>query len=280
MGISHAPFDPAGGGELLTNMRLKLSQRELEDRRQLLSQLDTLKRDIDQTGEIRALDRLQGQACDVILRGVADAFDLAKEDPRIVSRYDTARLVGDCKDRMYADEAHAIGKQMLLARRLCEAGCGFVTVFCHHHVWDMHGDVVAGLRGVPFAMPIVGAAFDHAMAAFIEDVEARGLRDKILLVCTGEMGRTPRLVPKSGGRDHWANLAPLLVYGGGLKMGQVIGQSTPNAGDPVSDPIRVRDLTATICHTVFDVAELRLVPGLDKVATFAGDGESIPQLCS
>jgi hypothetical protein len=63
-------------------------------------------------------------------------------------------------------------------------------------------------------------------------------------------------------------------------MGQVIGQSTPNAGDPVSDPIRVRDLTATICHTVFDVAELRLVPGLDKVATFAGDGESIPQLCS
>ena len=109
---------------------------------------------------------------------------------------------------------------MLLARRLCEAGCGFVTVSdCG---WDMHAN-----RNSPQFMAGIyplGHQVDHAVAAFIEDVRERGLSDKILLVVTGEMGRTPQL-NKNGGRDHYGPLTPLLFAGGGLKMGQVIGQS-------------------------------------------------------
>ena len=80
-------------------------------------------------------------------------------------------------------------------------------------VWDMHADT-NNLNMID-GMEAVGRPFDHAVAAFIDDVEARGLQDKILLICCGEMGRTPRL-NKNGGRDHWGKLSPLLLYGGGI----------------------------------------------------------------
>ena len=94
-------------------------------------------------------------------------------------------------------------------------------------VWDMHAD--GNNLNMIDGMEAVGKPFDHAVAAFIADVEAQGLQDKILLVCCGEMGRTPRL-NKNGGRDHWAKLAPLLFYGGGCQGGRVIGQSTRDGG--------------------------------------------------
>src|SRR5262249_37476751 len=129
-------------------------------------------------------------------------------------------------------------------------------------VWDMHCDGDdAGMAG---GMYYAGTPLDHALAAFIEDVEARGLTEQILLVACGEMGRSPRVNKSSNkavagvGRDHWGNLGPLLIYGGGLKMGQVIGRSTPNAGDPATEPITMKHLVATIMNTLFDVGEVRL----------------------
>src|SRR5437868_11654025 len=116
--------------------------------------------------------------------------------------------------------SNLVGKQMLLARRLCEAGCGFVTVSdCG---WDMHANNNSP-RNMTLLPPMTSQV-DHAIAAFISDLEARGLTDKILLVVTGEMGRSPRL-NNGGGRDHHANLTTLLFAGGGLQMGQVIGRS-------------------------------------------------------
>ena len=109
----------------------------------------------------------------------------------------------------------------------------------------------------------MGPPLDHALSAFLEDVDARGLDDKILLVACGEMGRTPRINAK-GGRDHWGNLAPLLLAGGGLPMGQVIGHSNRDGGEPQSEPVTARHLIATIMHTLFDVGQLRLVPGLPR----------------
>jgi uncharacterized protein (DUF1501 family) len=82
-----------------------------------------------------------------------------------------------------------------------------------------------------------------------------------MLVCCGEMGRSPKLNVK-GGRDHWGGLAPLMIYGGGLKMGQVIGQSARHGGEPASEPITIPDLIATIMHTLVDVGEARITDGL------------------
>jgi uncharacterized protein (DUF1501 family) len=154
-----------------------------------------------------------------------------------------------------------------MARRLCEAGCGFVTIHAGYEgIWDLHADVEN--LNIIDGMEAVGRPFDHAVAAFIEDVEARGLSDKILLVCCGEMGRTPR-INKNGGRDHWARLAPLLLHGGGLRGGRVIGQSTRDGGESASENLTPKHLISTILHTVFDVGQLRLVPALSSVARLA-----------
>ena len=143
-------------------------------------------------------------------------------------------------------------------------------------VWDMHAD--KNNATLDEGMRYVGAPFDHAVSAFIEDVHARGLSDKILLVCCGEMGRTPR-INKRGGRDHWGKLAPLMLSGGGLKMGRVVGQSSRDAGEPNTSPVTMRNLVSTIMHTLLDVGELRITDGVpDDVMRVATEGEPIKEL--
>jgi uncharacterized protein (DUF1501 family) len=218
----------------------------------------------------------------LIQRGIADAFDLSKESRRVIDRYDTAPLVRpeniDKKWRNYnnyVDNAKALGRLLLLGRRLCEAGAGFVTITTNF-VWDMHSDV----NNAPVAegMRYMGVPLDHAVSAFLEDVHARGLDERILLVACGEMGRTPR-INKNGGRDHWGNLAPLLLAGGGLRMGQVIGNSDRNAGTPASTPVTIKNLIATVLQTLVDVGEVRLIPGLPReVAQTMTGWEPIPGL--
>jgi hypothetical protein len=266
-GTAYGPFDPSAGGQLQKDMRLTVPLNRLEDRRHLLAELDRAKGSLFDAKQLDGMDRTRAQAFGTILGGVGDAFDLAKEDPRTLSRYDTAPLVRpeniDKKWRNYnhyVDNAKALGKLLVLARRLCERGCGFVTVTTNF-VWDMHAD--RNNAGVAEGMRYMGLPLDHALSAFIEDVEARGLSERILLVACGEMGRTPKL-NKNGGRDHWANLAPLLLVGGGLKMGQAIGQSTRDAGEPHSSPVRIHNLIATVLHTLFDIGEVRIAPGLPR----------------
>jgi hypothetical protein len=266
-GAAYAPFDPSSGGQLQKDMSLTVPLARLDDRRQLLAELDRVQWTLAEGGGFEGMDRVRQQAFQTILGGIAGAFQLSKEDPRTVERYDTAPLVRpeniDKKWKNYnnyVDNTKALGKLLLLARRLCEHGCGFVTVTTNF-VWDMHADV--NNAGVAEGMRYMGRPLDHAVSAFLEDVEARGLSEQILLVVCGEMGRTPR-INKNGGRDHWGNLAPLLLAGGGLKMGQVLGQSNRQAGEPQTEPDRIQHLVATILHTLFDVGELRLVPGAPR----------------
>jgi len=262
-GAAFAPFEPGGNGQLQKDMTLAISRDRLGDRRALLDQLDDFQRAVDAGGG--PTDPFREQAFSVLLAGVSKAFDLSAESPRLLDRYDTSGLIREdnvsskWKNRKnYLDHIRSLGRQMLLARRLCETGCGFVTVTTNF-VWDFHSDennapVEEGLR-------YVGAPFDRAVSAFIEDVESRGLGDKILLVACGEMGRSPR-VNKGGGRDHWGALAPLLIYGGGLKMGQVVGDSTRDAGEPNTNAVTARHLMGTIAHVLFDLGKLRVARGL------------------
>jgi hypothetical protein len=283
VGSAFAPFVPGGGSTLQQNMRIKMDRDRMAERRQLLAQLDGIKRQLDTSGALDGLDRIQSQAFDVILRGAADAFDLSRESPKIISRYDTAPLVRPEQinkswdsSKYYIDNAKTLGKLLLLARRLCEAGCGFVMVNTGF-VWDMHG--VAGVHaGMEEGMRYMGPPLDHAVSAFLDDVEARGLSDKILLVICGEMGRTAQL-SKTGGRDHWGNLGPLVLAGGGLHMGQVIGRSTANGGEPADNPVQRRHLIGTIMHTLFDVGELRLRRNVNgEVAKLIAETEPIAPL--
>uniref|UniRef100_A0A7C2P059 DUF1501 domain-containing protein n=1 Tax=Schlesneria paludicola TaxID=360056 RepID=A0A7C2P059_9PLAN len=275
MGSGFAPFVPGAGSEVQQNLELRLPTDRLGDRRTLLSELDRLRRALGDS----PFDPLREQAFETLLGGVGQAFDLKKEDAAVVARYDTAPLVRpDQIDKKwnnynhYVDHAKSLGKLMLLARRLCEAGAGFVTVTTSF-VWDMHADV--NNATMTEGMRYVGTPFDHAVATFLEDVEQRGLSDKILLVCCGEMGRTPR-INANGGRDHWGNLAPLLLAGAGMPRGAVLGRSNSTGGESATDPVTIPHLIATILQTQFDAGALRLVPGMPAELIRAATHEAIP----
>ena len=283
LGPSTEAFAPGGGSALQNDMKLSLPSDRFLQRKELLSSLDQLRRHVDATGAMEGVDKFREQAYDVVFKGVADAFDLSQEDPRTIARYDTShferprsfyegRTNGNKDREWYQANARTLGKLLLLARRLCERGCGFVTVTTRF-VWDMHAD--KNNMGVSTGMEAVGQPLDHAISAFIEDCQARGLLDDILLVATGEMGRTPK-VNKNGGRDHWGRLAPLFFTGGGITHGQVIGQSTRDGGEPAVDAYNTGNLLGTIMHTMFDFGEMRLVQGLPSdVVRFVSAGEPI-----
>jgi hypothetical protein len=276
LGSAYGAFDPSGGSQMLKNLKLSIPADRFADRRRLLASFDTLRRQIDRSGAMDSADRFEQQAFDVVTRGVAAAFDLSKEDPRTLARYDTSKLFRLEDVTKWYDMRRAtnlLGKQLLLARRLCEAGCGFVTVSdCG---WDMHANGNSPKKMT--ALAPLASQVDHAVSAFIEDVKERGLSDRILLVVTGEMGRTPRR-NRDGGRDHYGNLTALALAGGGLKMGQVIGQSDKTASQPVSQRYTPKDLMATVLHTLLDPGKVRLIPGLGRVAQVVSDGEPIPEL--
>jgi hypothetical protein len=228
LGAAYAPFDV--GGEARNNMNVGIDLARLGDRRTLLDSVDRLNRKLDRGGQLAGLDEFEIQAFDLILGRAKEAFDLSREDPRLRDKYNAAGT--------------SIGDHLLLARRLCEAGCGFVTFNYanSYQGWDMHEKIEPQLKT---ACP----PLDHAVAAFLEDLALRGLSEKILLVITGEFGRTPR-INGAAGRDHWGPLCTLAVAGGGLKMGQVVGESSAKAEVPKSNPIRPRDLMATIFHVL------------------------------
>lgn len=271
LGGAFAPFVPGEGGPFQEDLKLDLPLDRIADRKALLSNVDQLKRALDgQHGSGSSVESFRTQAFDMLLGGVAGAFDLSKEDAKTVARYDTEPLVDPKSIREkwnnhknYKDNAKSLGKLMLLARRLCEAGCGFVTVTTNF-VWDMHADI--NNATMTEGMSYLGGPLDYAVSAFLEDVAARGLSDKILLVMCGEMGRTPKLNDR-GGRDHWGRLAPLMLAGGGLNMGQVIGKSDAHAAEPATEPVTIRNLLSTVMHCAFDVGQLRVESGLPREIT-------------
>ena len=219
------------------------------------------------------LDRFEQQAFDLLLGRGRRAFDLSDEDPRLVRQYDTGRF----NTALRIPTRHStLGHQLLLARRLCESGCGFITV--HNPGWDMHGGNTQ--FNIPYGMERLGRPVDQAVSVFLEDLQQRGLADKVLLIITGEFGRTPKVKP-DGGRDHWPRLSTLAFAGGGLPMGQVIGRSSRDVGEPANRPVTPENLFGTILTTLFDVGTLRILPDVPRdVARLIERAEPIPELAS
>jgi hypothetical protein len=245
LGMAHAGF--AAGNPALADYRPRnllldagVDGRRLDDRRGLVAQLDRLRRAHDLAGAVQATDEFRHQAFQLLTSTtVADAFALERETAATRDRYGR----------------HLWGQSCLLARRLAEAGVSVITIDALtpepgnpiYFSWDDHANPATGwnLEG---AMRLRGPYMDQALSALIEDVYARGLDRKVLIVAVGEFGRTPRLTSPQGvlGRDHWPSAQAALVSGGGLRMGQVIGATTSKAEYPVERPLAPQDLLATI----------------------------------
>src|SRR5262249_7185428 len=201
-------------GEHLASMKLQgLTLEQLGDRRRLLDQVDRLRQGADGT-ERSGMNTYQERAFEVLTsRKLVDALDVSRESPRVRERY------GIGSPNHLGDGAPMWNDQLLMARRLVEAGARVVTVA--YGFWDTHRRHFDHLRR---HLPL----FDAGISALVEDLHARGLDREVLVVVWGEFGRTPK-INKDAGRDHWSRVNSALLAGGGLKVGQVIGSTDATA---------------------------------------------------
>ncbi len=224
-------------------------EQRVGNRLELLKGMDTLHRSMDRSGLMDSMDEFNRRAYDLMTSARArDAFDLTQEPQHVRDRFGM----------------HPFGQRGLMALRLVEAGCSFVTMVWENptppgqsipvygaYNWDSHAvnaDIFKEAREWRFAF------YDQAVTALIEGLYERGLDRKTLVVITGEFGRTPRINPSIGtqtkvmqpGRDHWPSAMSFIVSGGGMRTGQVVGATSTKGEYPVDRRMTPNDLWASI----------------------------------
>ncbi len=254
LGVSTHPFSisAAPNAEKFEIKNLSLvggiSQERLDGRLRLLRGMDSLRRNVDATGSMVGMDAFNRKALTMITSPAARAaFDLSQETDKLRDRYGR----------------HEWGQRALMARRLVEAGVSWVTVVMENpyasgikmpkygtYNWDSHAVNCHIFNDARIRLPL----YDQVITALIEDLHARGLTKKVLLVVTGEFGRTPRLSVSQGthtkvaqpGRDHWPRAMSMLLSGGGMRTGQVVGATNSKGEEPVHRALTPNDLWATV----------------------------------
>ena len=252
LGKAHAPFQPDGQG--MDNMVLNgITADRLADRKAVLRSLDRLRRDIDASGMMEAVDAFTQRAFDVLTSSkLVDALDVEREDPRIRERY------GKGNPKNVADGGPRNLEHFLMARRLVEAGVRCVTLAFSR--WDWHG---GNFRRGKEDMPML----DQGVTALVEDLDSRGMLDDVSIVVWGEFGRTPR-INKNAGRDHWPRVSCALLAGGGIRAGQVIGETNRLGEVPKNRPVHFEEVFATLYHNLGIDPETTAIPAHAGRPTF------------
>lgn len=221
------------GDEVAVMKNLSVPASQLQDRKSLLSTMDAARRAVDQNGS--SMETFHSKAFEVLTSSkLVDALDVSKEPDAVRERY------GRGSNKHLGDGAPMWNDQLLMARRLAEAGARVVTVA--YGFWDTHGQ---NFRHLKQHLPL----FDKGISALIEDIHARGMDEEITVLVWGEFGRTPK-INKDAGRDHWARVNGAIFAGGGMKMGQVIGSTDSVAGIAKEDPIPYPNVLATAYHSI------------------------------
>ncbi len=246
LGPSVHPFtfagDPTDPRFQIRNLRPTQSDERFSERLQLLERIEQGRNTHDASGTTTAIDTYRRRAVDMLTTDDARrAFDLSQEPQHVRERYGM----------------HRYGQRALLARRLVEAGASFVTMVMENpsfagqsfpsdatYNWDSHAVNCHIFNDSRFRFPM----YDRAVTALIEDLYDRGLDRRVMLIVTGEFGRTPRITYANDrpGRDHWPQAMSLIVSGGGMRMGQVIGSTNARGEQPRERPMTPNDLWATM----------------------------------
>ncbi len=251
-----------------------LSHDQLIKRKHLLASID-----IPQTKQTNlknnSMDHFREKAFDLLTGTKAkNAFEIDNEPLNIRELYGM----------------HPLGQNLLLARRLIEAGTRMVGVvawtglapkdkFVSLETWDMHGNAGIsifdnGWNGLGWALP----RCDEAVSALLDDLESRGLLESTLVVLVGEFGRTPK-ISKGGsaiGRDHWPKCYSAMIAGGGAKKGLIYGASDSTAAYVKDNPVSPEDFSATLLHIMGINPDTRLSP--DGFTTPASVGTPVSGL--
>ncbi len=278
LGLAHKAFaagNPAAPTYSPPNLALAggLDARGLDDRKALLAQFDTLRRDVDVQARMEGADKVRAEALHMLANpAIGRAFDLAREPAKLRERYGR----------------HLWGQSCLLARRLAEAGAAVITIDALapepgkplYFSWDDHANAQPGwdlAKGMRWRAPYM----DQALAALIEDVYDRGLDRNVLVVAMGEFGRGPRLNTANGcvGRDHWPDAMCALLAGGGLRTGQVVGSTNSRGEYPKERPLTPKDVLATIYRHLGIDYRRAFQDFSGRPVPILSEGEPIAELC-
>jgi uncharacterized protein (DUF1501 family) len=289
LGESYAPFavtgDPNAPDFRVPGVGLPDPHQpaRLKERVGLQKAFDRFRRELDRSGVSEAMDRFEAQAMNLLTSSeAARAFDLNQECDRVRERYGRNQW----------------GQQLLMARRLVEAGVEIVTTTLDGPLcgrvgnWDDHAVNHHAFEALKYRAPF----FDQAVTALIEDVYQRGLDRRVLVVVTGEFGRTPRIseAASSGGgvasgaagvvqpgRDHWPRANSMLWAGGGIATGQVVGATDRKGEDVVERRVGPQDFLATIYrHLGIDFDKVALPDFSGRPVPIIRDGKAITELLS
>jgi hypothetical protein len=267
LGAQYDPFDivpdPSSDTFSVPNLALArgLSLDRLEDRKGLLQHFDRMARVADTSGAMSSMDHFQRSAFEMLTGPrTRKAFDLSQEDPRLRERYGR----------------HRWGQSALLARRLVEAGVTFMTINTAPDciLWDIHG---AEAGTVTDTMAWACWHLDGMVTTLIDDLTDRGLDKNVLVLIWGEFGRTP-VINDRVGRDHWPNVGSLALFGGGLRMGRVIGASDKHGAEPADRPVTPQDVLATMYHHLGIDPSTHLYTQDDRPIPILHEGEAISEL--
>lgn len=287
LGDAYSPFsvtgDPNKPNFSVPNIGLSDANevKHLSRRASLRENLDTLERAFDQAGELQALDEFETQAMTLLTNPkTKEAFDLSKEDDRTRDRYGR----------------NTWGQQLLMARRLVESGVEVLTTSLRGPLcgrvqnWDDH----AVNHHVFDALRFRSQAYDQAVSALIEDIHERGLNERVLVVVTGEFGRTPKVnyQPSTGagnasaaagtkqpGRDHWARAFSNIWAGGGIDTGRFIGATDKVGEDSIERICGAGDFLATIYHHLgIESSRITLKDFNGRPTPIVDHGRPIPEL--
>lgn len=231
----------------------------LDRRRTLLDQFDELRTQLDRNPRVRTYDHHRQAAFSLLTSSrLQAALDVAREPPPVRARYGMTLF----------------GQSCLVARRMVEAGCRFVTVFWDAYeifagcAWDTHANHFPRLKD--YLLP----GMDLAYSALILDLEERGLLDETLVLWISEHGRTPKIdsKPKGAGRHHWSRAYSVALAGGGIARGKVVGATDPTGGEVAETPVSPKDILATSLHLLGIDPHLQ-IPNLEgRPLPMAGDG--------
>lgn len=244
LGQSFAAYRPDGPGRENLILNSSVTIGRLDDRKALLGGLDRIRRQVDGSGMMSAMDAFSGRAVDLITSGaLARALDLRNEDPR--------------NQKRYYNEQYEENARFLTARRLIQSGVRCVSFSWGG--WDTHGNNFGHLK---MQLP----SLDRALSALIEDLDAHGILDDTIIMMSGEFGRTPR-VNAGAGRDHWAPASSFFLAGGGFRHGQAIGTTNRLGEVPKDRPVHIQN----VFHTVYRQL------GIDTDAVHLVDPNGRPQ---
>jgi Protein of unknown function (DUF1501) len=245
-----------------------LSLERIDDRLQLLAKFDAFRRDLDANGAMDAMDKFSAQAVNILSSGrLARALDLDQE-PQSIQKLYTPQPVIEGVQSYTSEDGHA-AKKLLLARRLVEAGVRCVSVSFSD--FDTHSKNFPRMRNL---MPIV----DHAIYALITDLANQGMLDEVVVIVWGEFGRMPR-INAEGGRDHWPEVGPAMMFGGGVQGGRVVGATDRLGAKVVSRPVSYREIFATIYKCIkIDYQQHSLVDPTGRPQTLLDDAAPIHEI--